>query len=159
MLIIKSISALILFLLCSSLYANNLCQSGEVVAFSCDIRSKSVSVCVADEDNLVYRFGKMNATELTLHSPVFFSSTGYSGGGEGRLRFPNGRYDYVVYSGITNGEWLDKATGLREKVEFAGILVLKDKHLLSDLKCTAFDDKSFIHDIPQHKQEPFVHYD
>ncbi|HEC73253.1 MAG TPA: hypothetical protein ENI26_02650 [Methylophaga aminisulfidivorans] len=159
MLVIKTTSALLLFLLCSNLYANNLCQSDEVVAFSCDIRSKTVSVCVADEDSLVYRFGKTDAVELTLNAPVHFSSTAYSGGGEGRLRFPNGRYDYVVYSGITNGEWLDKDTGLREKVEFAGILVLKDKQVLSKLKCSAFADKSYIHDLPQHKQEPFVYYD
>ena len=150
---------MLLLFLCGDLSAENDCGEQETVSFSCDIRAKSVSVCVTKQDTLVYRYGKPNQIELELHAPVQFSSTAYSGGGEGRLRFSNGRYDYIVYSGITNGEWLDAEAGIREKVELGGIYVVKDQRLLADLKCTAYSDKHYIHNLPEHEAEPFIYYD
>ncbi|GLP99691.1 hypothetical protein GCM10007891_15450 [Methylophaga thalassica] len=155
----KLIGLLLLLCLSSSLYAENVCHKQETISFSCHIKSKAVSVCVSAQDTLIYRFGKPEQIELELHAPVQFSSTAYSGGGEGRLRFSNGRYDYIVYSGISNGEWIDAEAGVREKREFAGIYVVKDKQVLADLKCTDYADKHYIHDLPAHEQEPFVYFD
>ncbi len=155
----KVIGFLSLLLLSGGLNAENLCGNEETTSFSCDIKSKSVSVCVTKQNTLVYRYGKPEQIELELHAPVQFSSTSYSGGGEGRLRFSNGRYDYIVYSGITNGEWLDAEAGVREKVELGGIYVVKDQNLLADLKCTAYADKHYIHDLPEHESEPFIYFD
>lgn len=155
----KVISFLSLLMFSGSLYAENLCGNEETVSFSCNIKSKSVSVCTTKQNTLVYRYGKPDKIELELHAPVQFSSTGYSGGGEGRLRFSNGRYDYIVYSGISNGDWIDEEKGTREKIEFAGIYVLKAKTLLANLKCTAYSDKSYIHNLPEHESEPFIYFD
>jgi len=135
---------------------NSLCQVGEKESFSCNIGAKIVSVCSPDSVGLVYRYGKPNSVEIELESEVHFSATSYSGGGEGRLTFKNGRYHYVVYSGITNGEWLEN--GAREKIEYAGILVAKNSEEVANLKCTGFQDKKFIHYLPPYIMEEFTYY-
>ncbi|MEF1219616.1 hypothetical protein REH76_17780, partial [Photobacterium damselae] len=63
-----------------------------------------------------------------------------------------------VYSGMANGDWLDKEIGLREKLEFAGVYVFKNKELLTNLKCTSYDDKNYIHNLPPHELEEFYYF-
>ncbi|HIF9382734.1 TPA: hypothetical protein ACX6RR_002564 [Photobacterium damselae] len=142
----------------STAQAKNLCQTNETESFSCHIKSKTVSVCIAPNKQLIYRYGKSNKVELELKSDVHFSSAAYSGGGEGRLTFDNKPYQYIVYSGMADGDWLDKEIGLREKLEFAGVYVFKNKELLTNLKCTSYDDKNYIHSLPPHELEEFYYF-
>ncbi|KMV31788.1 hypothetical protein AB733_03140 [Photobacterium swingsii] len=154
----KGLLALSFVLCTTNSWASSLCRTGEIESFSCRIKSKTVSVCAAKNDQLIYRYGKLGAIELTLVSPVHFSATSYSGGGEGHLTFKNNAYKYVIYSGIMNGEWIDEELGKREKIEVAGVYVIKDDDVLADLKCTGSDDDKAIRYLPPHEREEFMYY-
>jgi len=52
--------------------------------------------------------------------------------------------------------WLDDGT--REKVERAGIYVVKGDKLLKNLECQSYSGKSFIHDLPRFEQKEFRYY-
>lgn len=139
-----------------SVYSEVLCEADERVSFACGFKSKSVSVCRNDEENLIYRFGSQQKIELELTSDIHFSRAAYSGGGEGNLTFFNGNYRYVVYSSISNGASLNDGT--REKVERAGIYVVKGDKLLKNLECESYPGKSFIHDLPAYEEKEFRYY-
>ena len=59
----------------------------------------------------------------------------------------------MVYSSIGNGEWLDD--GSRDKIERGGVFVLTDNQLLADIPCKRYSGEHFIHDLPEHEEEPF----
>ncbi|HCC80939.1 MULTISPECIES: hypothetical protein [unclassified Methylophaga] len=148
--------AFISILFSTNVYSEDLCETHERVSFACDFKSKSVSVCRNDKETLIYRFGSQQKIELELTSDIHFSRVAYSGGGEGNLTFFNGNYRYVVYSSISNGAWLDD--GSREKVERAGIYVVKGDKLLKDIECQSYPGKSFIHDLPAFEEKEFRYY-
>lgn len=98
----------------------SLCDAGETPLFQCTIKDKQVSLCASgvnkdDAGRLQYRFGTAQKIELRYPdtsqpaSGTFFKSeTGYSGGGEERIRFKNGDYDYFLFertvrTGFGNG--------------------------------------------------------
>lgn len=125
--------------------AASLCAPDESIAFDCATGSKRVSVCAsADASNvsgsLQYRFGKADGSappELAVpdHSAVprlasRGESTPFAGGGGSWLRFHNGAYAYVVYSGI--GRW--GANG--ETLELQGVQVERDGKAIATLPCT-----------------------
>jgi hypothetical protein len=125
--------------------AASLCAPAESIAFDCATGTKRVSVCAsADASNvsgsLQYRFGKADGSappELAVpdHSAVprlasRGESTPFAGGGGSWLRFHNGAYSYVVYSGI--GRW--GANG--ETVELQGVQVERDGQAIATLPCT-----------------------
>ncbi|NVK73110.1 MAG: hypothetical protein HWE24_06480 [Oceanospirillaceae bacterium] len=152
----KLLVSLLFAVFISSAHSEVLCKTQETVSFSCGFKSKSVSVCRNDDDALIYRFGKKYNIELELESDIHFSRTAFSGGGEGNLTFHNGKYKYVIYSSISNGDWRDDRT--REKIERAGIYVVKGEKLLKDIQCQSFSGKTFIHDLPAHNIEEFTYY-
>ncbi|MAB24390.1 MAG: hypothetical protein CMK78_08580 [Pseudomonadales bacterium] len=148
--------ALLLLLGTGYAQAEGLCAEGETVAFSCGVGSKSLSVCGLADDTLSYRFGTPERVELEITAPIHFSRTAYSGGGEGNLTFAAGHYKYVVYSSISNGDWL--ADGGRDKIERAGVYVVKDDKLLADIPCTSYSAEHFIRQLPAHEEEAFEYY-
>ncbi|MGF1691072.1 hypothetical protein [Photobacterium kagoshimensis] len=154
----KYLLPLSFILFTANVWSGSLCRSGEVESFSCNIKSKIVSVCAKKDDRLIYRYGKLGAIELTLVSPVHFSITGYSGGGEGHLTFKNNAYKYVIYSRLMNGEWIDEERGVREKIEEAGVYVIKNEDILVDLKCTGVNDDKAIRYLPPYELEEFMYY-
>ncbi|WP_026970475.1 hypothetical protein [Aliagarivorans marinus] len=143
-------------LLSISAYADVLCLPDETPSFACGFSTKHVAVCRKGDERLVYRFGSKQHLELELQADVHFSRTAYSGGGEGNLTFENGAYKYIVYSSISNGDWLDD--GSRAKIERAGIYVVKNDQLLADIACQTFPDKHFIHSLPPFEEQPFRFY-
>ncbi|ASU37011.1 hypothetical protein hmeg3_01030 [Herbaspirillum sp. meg3] len=97
-----------------------LCTAGETPLFQCTIKGKQVSLCSSggskdDAGKLQYRFGTPQKIELSYpdtpqpaNGKFFKSETGYSGGGEERVRFKNGDYDYFLFertvrTGFGNG--------------------------------------------------------
>ena len=121
------------------------CSTTETVAFACRVGGKLVSVCASNDASIVsgylqYRFGKPDAAEplemaVPSDRPVpRLASRGesmpFSGGGGSWLRFHNGRYAYVVYSGI--GRW--GAAG--ETLERQGVQVERDGTAIAHLPCT-----------------------
>ena len=87
----------------------SLCEAGETPLFQCTIKGKQVSLCAAgaskdDAGKLQYRFGTAQKIELSYpdtpqpaSGKFFKSETGYSGGGEERIRFKNGDYEYFLF--------------------------------------------------------------
>jgi hypothetical protein len=122
--------------------ANSFCTSGETILFNCATGDKRISVCASSTVSpsagyVQYRFGKPSAP-LELALPVgevhpvkaaYGAFDGYSGGGATWMRFRQGTYGYVVYSGI--GRWGSKG----ETMEKQGVAVENHGKLIAHLKC------------------------
>jgi hypothetical protein len=121
------------------------CTSTETIAFACRVGGKLVSVCASNDASnvsgyLQYRFGRPDSNdplELAIpeHRPVprlasRGESTPFAGGGGSWLRFHNGRYAYVVYTGI--GRWGQGG----ETLELEGVQVERDGTAIATLPCT-----------------------
>lgn len=95
----------------------SLCTAGETVVFSCGAgKTKTVSVCASPdltrtEGYMQYRFGMPGKTPglvypaTKAHPGSYFLSrtVAYAGGGAAYLKFTNGEYTYVVFTGIGRG--------------------------------------------------------
>jgi hypothetical protein len=121
------------------------CASGESIVFSCGLGAKMVSVCASKDaspahGSLQYRFGKAGSREpleMTLpakptspENSASGESVPFSGGGGSWLRFHNGPYGYVVYTGI--GKWGPKG----ETREKEGVVVERAGKVVASLKCS-----------------------
>jgi hypothetical protein len=121
------------------------CTPMETVIFSCRTGAKMVSLCASKDASvtkgyLQYRFGKPDSAEpMDLNIPEAQpvpskAATGenvpYSGGGASWLRFRNGEYGYVVYSGI--GNWGPNG----EKRILEGVAVEKGGKTIAVLPCS-----------------------
>ena len=121
--------------------AGRLCNRDEVVVFSCRTGAKEVSVCASEDATrtggyLQYRFGKPGLPEMALPSAGIIpvraatgASESYSGGGAAWLRFRQGGYGYVVYTGI--GRWGDKG----KTRDIAGVVVEQPKAANRNMRC------------------------
>jgi hypothetical protein len=123
----------------------SLCGARESVVFACRVGPKQVSVCASEDASgvsgyLQYRFGKPDTSapielQLPADRPVprlaaRGESTPFSGGGGSWLRFHNGAYAYVVYSGI--GRWGPGG----ETIERQGVQVERDGRAIATLPCS-----------------------
>lgn len=122
-------------------HASSLCTTNEIDLFSCLTGSKIASICLnkdTSEESVQYRFGSIDKIELSYpKSPknstnkFNLSSTPYPGGGENRIRFSIGKYDYFIYD-------TTKREGAGEEsypVFQSGILVRKGSNTLTLLPC------------------------
>ncbi|MCX6553307.1 MAG: hypothetical protein NTY02_20265 [Acidobacteria bacterium] len=121
------------------------CTPLEVVVFACRTGAKLVSVCASKDASptrgyLQYRFGKpdsMDPIEITLPvgEPVppkaaSGENVPFAGGGGSWLRFRNGPFGYVVYTGI--GKWGPHG----ETMEKQGIVVERSGKTVANLPCS-----------------------
>jgi hypothetical protein len=121
------------------------CRPGETDLYTCDAGAKRVSVCVspgasAQAGRLVYRFGSAAAGQPELELPraptapgrtATGESAAFAGGGGVWLRFAQGQFGYVVYSGV--GRWgRNGATETRE-----GVQVERQGRAIATLACAA----------------------
>jgi hypothetical protein len=91
-----------------------LCTAGESVVFSCQIGSKTLSLCrpAGVREQLAYRFGLPGRVELDYpgqsvrqaRHPFELSTTPLVGGGITTVRFQRGAYRYEVYSKSGRGD-------------------------------------------------------
>ncbi|WP_406734126.1 hypothetical protein RJD39_18945 [Vibrio scophthalmi] len=115
--------------------AESLCPATEQAVFSCEIGTKAVAACLAEDGKVSYRYGTQTKLELQLDEPVL-STGGCSGGGTSRLRFANGDYSYIVYDVMCNAEKIGPAQW--SKTDYAGLMVLKGNKLLANKECTDY---------------------
>jgi hypothetical protein len=122
----------------------NLCQAGESVEFNCKAGAKVISLC-GSGDVIHYRFGRPGRPEMNFpassqpaRSVFHYSATGYSGGGEARVRFLNGAFEYVVYTANLAGDW--HSDGTRDHEERYGVLVRKGGRNVANIRCTGGSD-------------------
>ncbi len=142
------IAALLIFSCSSALAAGDVrghCGNKEQIVFSCHVGKKVLSLCMSKPDAgesgyMQYRFGPLNRPELVFPKALesatknfFLSSAGYSAGGEARVRFSIGTYDYILYSKVTSAP--PDASGIREKFSSAGLVILNSKKPIGDLQC------------------------
>jgi hypothetical protein len=137
------------------------CKAGERVVYSCAMGRKVVSVCVTAGRMVTYRYGPLGKPEMTVASTgqdgkAHRNEVMLSGGGnQQHLRFTNGGYEYVVYSGIT-GPGFDPAN-----VRSSGLAVLKGEDEVSSKQCSrngvlqriSYDDTQFIAEDPDETYE------
>ncbi len=139
--------SIIQLLFVQSVFSASLCEKSEKVVFTCEIKKKKLSVCQPKDGLVIYRYGTLQKKELTLRSKPYFSSTMHPGGGGAHIRFQNNQYSYIVYSFIR---------GINEKIEGAGVYVLKNDKLLVDLECTGFEDDIYgIRTVEGYIEEEF----
>lgn len=116
--------------------AGTQCKAGERVAYSCAIGRKVVSVCITSGRQVAYRYGPLGTPEMSVISTgqdgkAHRNEVMLSGGGnQQHLRFSNGGYEYLVYSGIT-GPGFDPPN-----VRSSGLAVLRGADEVSNRMCT-----------------------
>lgn len=124
----------------------NLCLQNERVAFTCTAGKKLISFC-ASGNVLRYRFGAPGKPEMTypaqaLNTPAReafrYSFTGYSGGGESRVRFNNSGYEYIVYTAMLGGAW--HPDGTRDHRQYDGVLVRRGGKTVGNVRCSIAPD-------------------
>ncbi|WP_232784133.1 hypothetical protein [Moritella sp. Urea-trap-13] len=113
-------------------------------------------MCSGNDRSVIYRFGTPENIALEMESAVHFSTSSYSGGGTGHLKFTNGKYKYIVYSSGVSGEW--RKDGSREFIETAGVYVVKNDTVLADVACRTFSGDKFISYLPPYEEEEFRYY-
>lgn len=125
----------------------SLCHADETVLFQCTVKGKQASLCASgatktDAGKLQYRYGADKKIELSYpdtpqpaQGKFFRSATGYSGGGEDRIRFRNGDYDYFLFertvrTGFGNGP---------NNPEFSGGIITRRGKTVTTRLCTQDD--------------------
>lgn len=98
--------------------------------FTCQLENnKYVSVVVEKGKTPAYRYGTLAKPEITLpvkgnaKNGVYVGQTAFIGGGSAYIRFENGPFNYVVYSGMGRG-W-----------EFTGLAVYKGDKVINKKVC------------------------
>ena len=116
---------------------SSLCQPDEKIVFSCDTEKKSISVCASGDLSpssgyVQYRFGNKEKLDISFPEPrqhprafATAKTLMYSGGGGAYMKFKNGNYSYIVYTGIGK-EW-----------EAQGVVVEKDGTQIANVECKA----------------------
>jgi hypothetical protein len=123
---------------------HSLCEAPERAVFECQLKAaKLLSLCAsptfpASGSTLQYRFGSAEkiefrypeiATNATPH--FFYSTTGYSGGGESHIRFANGTHDYILFERTVRVD----AKGNKPPRFSSGVIARKAGTLLSIRTC------------------------
>lgn len=140
----KLLISFVPLLFCSITYAseppnNILCDSDEITLFNCSLTKKTASLCLRKKTNQIqYRIGTAVKKELTYPKTLKdsiekfkLSTTPYPGGGENRIRFSNGTYDYLIYD-ITKAQ--QDISG-SDFLQAAGIVVYAKSKRIANFKC------------------------
>ncbi len=157
MVIMKNLYLLLCVFVVFPSMAERMCEVSDKAVFSCEVGTKSISVCLGEDGSVSYLYGTKVDLEIKLDSPVL-STNMCIGGGVSRLRFTNGNYSYIVYDVMCNAE----KVGLNQwrKSEYAGLYVLKGRKVIANKECTGFSEGiGGINSgaIPNVKREDFNH--
>ena len=77
--------------------AGSLCRAPEPVLFTCDLGTRTVSICGQDQGRAIYRFGRPGHIELEI-TDLHRTQEGWSGGGETQVYADTPTHRYVVYN-------------------------------------------------------------
>lgn len=140
----KTVSITTFLFLYSTSYVNatpnqGLCSKDEINLFDCNIKNKNASLCINEAKNrMQYRIGTWAKKDFiypqTPKSNEYsfrLSTTPYPGGGENRIRFANGIYNYFIYD-ITRSQ--QDGTSI-DSIQTAGIAVYENGKRIASLKC------------------------
>lgn len=127
--------------------------SAETV-FHCSFGAREASV-TQEGARLTYRFGRPGRPELTLtgdaaSGTLFYHRTLYARGEDQTLRFVNGDYSYVIFSGWSAPNYFQE--GARD---YSGVLVLRRGHVVRRLNCRSggdFIEREIFFTLPQDRE-------
>lgn len=126
-----------------------LCYKNERVIFGCNINQKMLSLCAAIPlhkipDSIQYRFGTHKKIEMEYPNNLEgsknlfkHSHTGYSGGGEGRIRFKNKDYEYIIFDRMYRTNF--KAGEPNNPAFDSGVVIRRKGKTISQLHCNEKD--------------------
>lgn len=161
-------SILIFMLLASSSsYAadkvSSLCGKSEIEVFNCKLKNKTLSLCgvgnLKQGSEFQYRFGTSKKLELIYPNAKtqgqFWSSrTTYSGGGESRVHFNNGAFDYILFENTIRTGFGD---GPNDPEFNAGIVTKENGKITSIRHCS--NDAQILQSSLKHMPEEKFDYD
>lgn len=149
--------------------ATGWCSAKEPVLFSCQLKNRKViSVCgtenSAGNKTAQYRFGALEQSpelvwpDAASKDRLTFASVPYSAGGEAQIIFSRGDVTYVVYSRVVRTNFTAGEPNNPEMTD--GVMVVKEKQMVSDLICVDPDVFPVIYDLASeyavHSDEAFI---
>lgn len=152
---------------CAQAQSGSVCGAGEKPFFECETSGGEVRLCAsggktANESGLAFEWSGKNGNVFQFprdrggKKALFFSSeTGYSGGGENRIRFEDDGKSYYLYDSVIQHED-DK--GGRFPVAEAGLKIVEGDRLISTEKCLD-STKTIDPESKQHIPEEDFNYD
>jgi len=109
-----------------------LCRAPEPVLFTCEVGTKTVSVCGHKQGGAVYRFGRPGRVELEA-ADLHFAERYFSGGGDTQIYADTPTHRYIVYSQfIRTGFGKD---GHFDPKETSGLVVRSEGRIVSSREC------------------------
>lgn len=113
--------------------SKGLCAPQETAIFVCPVGRKLVSVC-GQAGKATYRFGSPGKVELSSQA-LTTAERSFSGGGETQIQLRNGQFTYLVYDKTVRTSF--SSNGRNDPDFTSGLVVLKDRHVVSARKCGA----------------------
>ena len=134
--------------------AKSLCRTPEPVLFTCDVGSKTVSICGGEQGGAAYRFGRPGRVELEVPD-VHRAFEGWSGGGETQVYADTPTHRYVVYDRMVRTGFDDEGHNIPRMTQ--GLLVQSGGRTLSRRECAqplgreppAFDQRRLEMLVPE----------
>jgi len=114
--------------------ARSLCRAPEAVLSTCDIGTKTVSICGQEQGGAVYRFGRPGRVELEA-TDLHLAYKSWSGGGETQVYADTSTHRYIVYNQIVRTGFDDE--GHHDPKETSGLVVQSGGRTVSSRECAA----------------------
>ena len=112
--------------------AGSLCRAPEVVLFTCDMGTKTVSICGREQGGAAYRFGRPGRVELEA-SDLHLADRGWSGGGETQVYADTPTHRYIVYNRMIRTAF--GPDGLHDSRITSGLLVQRGGRTVWSREC------------------------
>lgn len=132
-------------------HPSNLCTEKEVILFSCQTKSRSMSLC-GSTDFMQYRYGRPNNIEIIYPKAHKRPDKAFSrhfvswdnGSAELVVSFKYGKYLYSVYADLVIGAPDAMNNDPYGKYgNHAGVRVSSNGKLLDDIRCIPYDEAKF----------------
>ena len=113
--------------------AKSLCRAPEPVLFTCDVGTKTVSICGQEQGGAAYRFGRPNRIELEATN-LHRAHEGWSGGGETQVYANTQTHLDIVYDRMVRTGFDDEGHYLSKMTE--GLVVQSGGRTVLNRECT-----------------------
>ncbi len=112
--------------------AKSLCEVSETILFTCQVKTKTVSICGQGQGRAIYRFGRPGRVELKA-TDLHLASQGFSGGGETQVYADTPTHRYIVYYMMVRTGF--GADGHNDPKEMTGLVVQSEGQTISSREC------------------------
>lgn len=110
----------------------SLCRVPEAVLFTCDVGTKTVSICSQEQGGAAYRFGRPGRVDIEVTN-LHRAHAGWSGGGETQVYADTPTHRYIVYDQMVRTAFgLD---GLHDSKITSGLVVQREGRTVLRREC------------------------